>query len=265
MPAMRTSLWAEEAAATPTIRLAVETMPSLAPSTAARSQPMRWTKGPTVVIGGEDLWPFHPADGRLPRTDPLEAAHATDPDTRRWVEMLIEEGHHRGVHLVIDSTLGRPEVFARTAGALRPAGYRVEAHALAVSPEWSWQGVHQRCERVIAQGGAPRVSTRDAHDAAVAAQPSASRAGTPPRARAGSDILDHCCDRVEQAHGSARAHYVHRPPGLGSPVLINENSVEEPSSPPLIHVSVLNPRRRRLPGLLGDRRGRFWLLPANVT
>ena len=31
------------AAATPTIRLAVETMPSLAPSTAARSQPMRST------------------------------------------------------------------------------------------------------------------------------------------------------------------------------------------------------------------------------
>jgi hypothetical protein len=42
------------------------------------------------------------------------------------------------------------------------------------------------------------------------------------RARAGSDILDHCCDRVEQAHGSALAHYVHRPSGLGSPVLINE-------------------------------------------
>src|SRR5205085_129104 len=33
--------------------------------------------GPTVVIGGADLRPFHPADGRLPRTDPLEAAHAT--------------------------------------------------------------------------------------------------------------------------------------------------------------------------------------------
>lgn len=43
-PAMRTSEVAAEAAATPTIRLAVETMPSLAPSTAARSQPMRETK-----------------------------------------------------------------------------------------------------------------------------------------------------------------------------------------------------------------------------
>jgi hypothetical protein len=36
-PAIRISLRAEEAAATPTIKLAVETIPSFAPSTAARS------------------------------------------------------------------------------------------------------------------------------------------------------------------------------------------------------------------------------------
>jgi len=82
--------------------------------------------------------------------------------------MLIAEGRHHGVHLVIDGSLGRPEVFAHRAGTLRAAGYRVEAHVLAVSPEWSWQGVHQRRERLIAQGGAPRVSTRDAHDAIIA-------------------------------------------------------------------------------------------------
>ena len=85
-------------------------------------------QGPTVVISGADLRPFHPTDGHPQRTDPLGAAHATDPDTRRWVEMLIAEGRRRGVHLVIDSTLGRPEVFAHRAGALRAAGYRVEAH-----------------------------------------------------------------------------------------------------------------------------------------
>ena len=103
-----------------------------------------------MVISGEDLQPFHPANGHLQHTDPLGAAHATAPDTRRWVEMLIAEGRRRGVHLVIDSTLSRPEVFAHRAEALRTAGYRVEAHALAVSPEWSWQGVHQRRERLIA-------------------------------------------------------------------------------------------------------------------
>jgi UDP-N-acetylglucosamine kinase len=71
-------------------------------------------QGPTVVISGADLRPFHPADGHPQRTDLLGAAHATDPDTRRWVEMLIAEGRRRGVHLVIDGSLGRPEVFTHT-------------------------------------------------------------------------------------------------------------------------------------------------------
>ena len=44
MPAMSISELEAEAAATPTIKLAVETSPSLAPSTAARSQPMRDTR-----------------------------------------------------------------------------------------------------------------------------------------------------------------------------------------------------------------------------
>src|SRR5215213_9077831 len=85
-------------------------------------------QGPTVVISGADLRPFHPTDGHPQRTDPLGAAHATDPETPRWVEMLIAEGRRRGVHLVIDGSLGRPEVFAHRAGALRAAGYRVEVH-----------------------------------------------------------------------------------------------------------------------------------------
>ncbi len=41
MPATSTLPWLPCAAATPSTRLDVDTMPSLAPSTAARSQPMR--------------------------------------------------------------------------------------------------------------------------------------------------------------------------------------------------------------------------------
>jgi hypothetical protein len=41
---MRTPLRVLAAAATPTTRLAVDTMPSFAPSTAARSQPIRWVQ-----------------------------------------------------------------------------------------------------------------------------------------------------------------------------------------------------------------------------
>jgi hypothetical protein len=41
MQVTRMLLWLAPAAATPTTRLAMETIPSLAPSTAARNQPMR--------------------------------------------------------------------------------------------------------------------------------------------------------------------------------------------------------------------------------
>ncbi len=37
-------LWLDWAAATPKIKLAVDTMPSLAPRTEARNQPVRWAK-----------------------------------------------------------------------------------------------------------------------------------------------------------------------------------------------------------------------------
>jgi len=43
-PATRTAFFVAAAAATPTIKLAVERMPSLAPSTAARSHPIRSTR-----------------------------------------------------------------------------------------------------------------------------------------------------------------------------------------------------------------------------
>jgi hypothetical protein len=42
IPAIKTSFSVAAAAATPTIKLAVEMMPSLAPSTAARNHPMRF-------------------------------------------------------------------------------------------------------------------------------------------------------------------------------------------------------------------------------
>src|SRR5690349_17456633 len=44
MPAIRMFCWLAFAAATPSTRLAVETIPSLAPSTAARNQPTRWVR-----------------------------------------------------------------------------------------------------------------------------------------------------------------------------------------------------------------------------
>src|SRR3569832_2465804 len=52
-PESTTVLCGDPAAATPTRTRATETMPSLAPSTAARSQPMRWTKCSSAWIEGD--------------------------------------------------------------------------------------------------------------------------------------------------------------------------------------------------------------------
>src|SRR6186713_1298658 len=54
MPAIRTPPELESAAATPTIKLAVETIPSLAPMTAARSHPTRWVRWLSECLIGAD-------------------------------------------------------------------------------------------------------------------------------------------------------------------------------------------------------------------
>ena len=121
--------------------------------------------GPTVVINGDELRPYHPAYSGLQRTDPLNAARYTDHDSGKWVEKLIAEAQERRVNLVIESTMRRPEVFSATSATLHSSGYQVEAHVLAVSERLSWQGVHQRYEQMMAEGRAARFSARDAHDA----------------------------------------------------------------------------------------------------
>src|ERR1700712_5516419 len=55
MPAVNTALVLELAAVTPSIKLALETMPSLTPSTAARSQPERCDRCCSCGCG-ESIW-----------------------------------------------------------------------------------------------------------------------------------------------------------------------------------------------------------------
>ena len=121
--------------------------------------------GPTVVINGDDFRSYHPSYGELQRTDPLNAARYTDHDSGRWVEKLIAAAQEQRVNLVIESTMRRPEVFVRTGGQLRAAGYGLEARAMAVPERLSWQGVHHRYEAMLAAGGSARFTARDAHDA----------------------------------------------------------------------------------------------------
>src|SRR3546814_6890261 len=63
MPVTRIDDCAAPAAATPAIRLAVETMPSLAPRIAARSQPMRWAAWASrwvIPVSARSIWQRQP-------------------------------------------------------------------------------------------------------------------------------------------------------------------------------------------------------------
>ena len=57
---------------------------------------------------------------------------------------------------------------SRPRGTCCAAGYSVEAHALAVNERSSWLGVHDRFEKMLAQGGAARFTAREAHDVGAA-------------------------------------------------------------------------------------------------
>jgi len=123
-------------------------------------------EGGVVPINGDDLRDFHPQYKKLQETDPLNAARLTDHDSGRWVEKLIQAAAERKIHLIIEGTFRNPAVPEKTANMLHEAGYKVEAHLLAVESELIWLGCNQRYESMM-DSGSPRFTTKQAHDAAV--------------------------------------------------------------------------------------------------
>jgi hypothetical protein len=103
-PAMSTADRLASAAATPTSKLAVETIPSLAPSTAARSQPMRSVRccsrcrertGPSGR--GVAATPPPPTRGSGPRTD-REGCGTTRRYPPTSSDMYLGSGHFQHRH-----------------------------------------------------------------------------------------------------------------------------------------------------------------------
>lgn len=135
-------------------------------SVAAAEQELRH-KGGLVQIIGDDLRAFHPQYDRLLAVDDKTAAAYTDRDTGRWVEMAIAEATSRKVNLVIEGTMRDADKVAATMQDLRGAGYSIDARALAVSARLSEQGILERYERQKADRGDGRLTTQQAHSAAL--------------------------------------------------------------------------------------------------
>jgi len=124
-------------------------------------------RGNPVQIFGDDLRNFHPAFARLMREDDKTAAFYTDRDTGRWVEMLIEQAKAQRADVVIEGTMRDHTKVAATMQSLRASGYQIDARALAVNPRLSEQGILQRYEGQKHDRGAARMTTAQAHQAAL--------------------------------------------------------------------------------------------------
>jgi len=124
-------------------------------------------RGGAVEIIGDDLRTFQPHYARLLEEDDKTAAFYTDRDTGLWVEMLIDAAKARRTNIVIEGTMRDHAKVAATLKGLRTAGYQTEARILAVNPRLSEQGILHRYEKQKLAMGFGRMTTPEAHQAAL--------------------------------------------------------------------------------------------------
>lgn len=117
-------------------------------------------------ISGDDFRGHHPMFAPLLASNDTLAAFYTDRDSGAWVEMAIEAAMQHRVPLVIEGTMRSADKVAATLAALRKAGYRTEARALAVPHALSWQAVLARYHTQRSERGWGRMTTPEAHQAA---------------------------------------------------------------------------------------------------
>ena len=124
-------------------------------------------KGGVVKIIGDDLRSYLPHYKSLQRTDDRTAAFYTDRDSGRLVEMAIADAAQRRVNVLVEGTMRSPEVVAKTLRDFRESGFQTDARALAVSPELSSLGILQRYAAQKESRGVGRMTTTEAHSAAL--------------------------------------------------------------------------------------------------
>ena len=122
-------------------------------------------------INGDEYRQLHPDFGRV-SADPLTFSSETQVLSSVFTEGLIREGVRRGVNLIIEGTMRRPQTVLRTARFLKEHGYTVKSAAIAASPELTRIGIYDRYARQLAVTGSGRLADVASHDAAAVAVPS---------------------------------------------------------------------------------------------
>jgi len=124
-------------------------------------------RGGLVEIVGDDLRAFHPRYSELQRRDDRTAAFFTDRDSGAWIEMAIADAARRRCNVAVEGTMRVPDKVAETLMRFRDNGYATDAIALAVNPELSALGILQRFVAQKESRGYGRMTSMDAHRAAL--------------------------------------------------------------------------------------------------
>ena len=119
-----------------------------------------------IEINGDEYRQFHPRAQEIDEEYGQDAPKYTQPFSNALVEYLKAECLRLRYNFIIEGTMRTYAVIERTALELKQAGFRCEAHVLAVSRNDSLLGVFQRFEGDKQRTGIGRFSPIDVHDEA---------------------------------------------------------------------------------------------------
>lgn len=109
-----------------------------------------------VVINGDEYRQYHPNARQIHETLGRDASQYTQSFSNALVEYLKAECLRLRCNFVIEGTMRTYDVIERTALAIRKAGFRCEAHVLAIARDDSLLGLFQRYEGDKQRTGAGR-------------------------------------------------------------------------------------------------------------
>lgn len=119
-----------------------------------------------VVINGDEYRQFHPRARKINDLFGQDAPKYTQPFSNALVEYLKAECLRLRCNFIIEGTMRTYAIIERTAHEIKQAGFRCEAHALAIHRQDSLLGVFQRFEGDKQRTGVGRFSPIDVHDEA---------------------------------------------------------------------------------------------------
>lgn len=119
-----------------------------------------------VKINGDEYRRLHPRAAELDEEYGQDAPKYTQPFSNTLVEYLKAECLRLRCNFIIEGTMRSYAVIERTVGEVKAAGFRCEAHVLAVHRQDSLLGVFQRFESDKKRTGVGRFSPIQVHDEA---------------------------------------------------------------------------------------------------